>query len=215
MYRYQRYIYDLTRRYYLFGRDMILREINESENTRILEMGCGTARNLIQLAHRNPELRLYGIDASEQMLRTARSKIQRAGLQNRIELQQCLAEDVDYQYTFHLDTPFDGVLFSYSLSMIPAWQEALETAIANLRDDGCLYIVDFWDLKDFPGWFQKAVTAWLARFHVRHERAMIEFLHSYQNNGSIRPVESIFGHYAFKTTLRKNVIDGQTVLTTL
>ena len=77
VYRYQRYIYDFTRKYYLFGRDRLIRELKPKPGARIIEIGCGTARNLIKMAQTYPDARLYGLDASAEMLRTAEMAIER------------------------------------------------------------------------------------------------------------------------------------------
>ena len=42
MYRYQRHIYDLTRKFYLFGRDQLLSALPAPPGAAVLEMGCGT-----------------------------------------------------------------------------------------------------------------------------------------------------------------------------
>ena len=47
VYRRQRHIYDFTRKYYLFGRDRLIDAMQPKPGARILEVGCGTARNLI------------------------------------------------------------------------------------------------------------------------------------------------------------------------
>ena len=46
MYRYQRHIYDLTRKYYLLGRDRAIRDLQVPVDGTLLEVGCGTGRNL-------------------------------------------------------------------------------------------------------------------------------------------------------------------------
>jgi S-adenosylmethionine-diacylgycerolhomoserine-N-methlytransferase len=143
VYRYQRYFYDFTRKYYLFGRDTLIREMDVHDGDHVLEMGCGTARNLISLAQKHPKAFFYGLDASNEMLKTAESKVKSKGLENRIVLQQCLAEQVNHKDTFDLDQPFDSVFFSYSLTMIPTWKDAITAAIANLKPGGYIYIVDF------------------------------------------------------------------------
>ena len=65
VYRRQRYIYDLTRRYYLFGRDKMIRELALKPGEAVVEVGCGTARNLIRIARLYPGAELFGLDASQ------------------------------------------------------------------------------------------------------------------------------------------------------
>ena len=61
MYRHQRHVYDLTRKFYLFGRDRLIRQLAPPRGAHVCEIGCGTARNLIALARRYPAIRLYGM----------------------------------------------------------------------------------------------------------------------------------------------------------
>src|ERR1700722_15793797 len=84
VYRHQRYLYDFTRKYYLFGRDRLIRDLRLEADERLVEIGCGTGRNLIAIARACPEARLFGLDASAAMLETARAQIQKAGLSHRI-----------------------------------------------------------------------------------------------------------------------------------
>ena len=50
VYRHQRHFYDFTRHYYLLGRDRLIRELNITPGESVIEIGCGTARNLIRIA---------------------------------------------------------------------------------------------------------------------------------------------------------------------
>ncbi|MEW6238782.1 MAG: methyltransferase domain-containing protein [Candidatus Omnitrophota bacterium] len=204
IYRFQRYIYDLTRKYYLLGRDRLIRQMRIEPGERILEIGCGTARNLILMARRHPQVRFYGLDASKEMLITAEAKVKRAGLEDRIALRQCLAEELDAKKTFDLDAPFDGIFFSYSLSMIPAWKEALQTAFEQLQPDGKLAIVDFCDQQDLPRWFRKILAAWLFWFHVRRDPALLNFLPILSNREQAKlQIEYLYKRYAFMATITK------------
>ncbi|MEP7074939.1 MAG: class I SAM-dependent methyltransferase [Acidobacteriota bacterium] len=165
MYRFQRYFYDVTRKYYLLGRDRLIDEMEIYAGDRVLEIGCGTGRNLILLGRKRPEAKLYGLDASSEMLVTAKEKIAKSGQQ--IELRTALADNFAFNSTFGLEEPFDAVFFSYSISMIATWRESIENALKNLKPGGTLYIVDFYDQKDLPRWFQKVLQSWLRKFHVQ------------------------------------------------
>lgn len=204
IYRYQRFIYDFSRKFYLFGRDRLLREMDVCPGERVLEMGCGTARNLIVLARWQPEAFYFGLDASNEMLKTAQSKIVRRELSDRITVKHCYAEEVDYRATFGLDEPFDHIFFSYSLSMIPSWADAIQAGLRNLKPSGSIHIVDFWDQKNWPVWFQYLLKRWLALFHVRHEPELIDYLSKLNGIYPSPPViRSIFGRYALITSIQR------------
>lgn len=80
------------------------------------------------------------------MLETAEAAIARAGLSGRIRLAWGLAEDFS-PVVFGLDTPFTDAVFSYSLSMIPDWKQALKQA-SMAAGDGRVHIVDLETCQD-------------------------------------------------------------------
>jgi S-adenosylmethionine-diacylgycerolhomoserine-N-methlytransferase len=126
-YRHQRYIYDLTRKYYLLGRDRMIAEMEAPEGARVLEIGCGTGRNLIVAAQKYPGARCFGIDVSTEMLNSAIRAILRAGLAARIRVAHADATRFDPELLFGM-AQFDRIFISYSLSMIPQWQSVVSTA---------------------------------------------------------------------------------------
>jgi S-adenosylmethionine-diacylgycerolhomoserine-N-methlytransferase len=131
----------------------------------VLEIGCGTGRNLIQVARRYPSAQLFGLDISSEMLATGRAHVARAGLEARIALRRGDAAAFDAESLFG-QAGFDRVFISYSLSMIPEWRKALAEAVGCLAPDGRLSVVDFGHQEGLPAWFRQALFAWLARFHV-------------------------------------------------
>jgi S-adenosylmethionine-diacylgycerolhomoserine-N-methlytransferase len=205
MYRLQRYFYDATRKFYLLGRDRLLRDLALEPGARVLEIGCGTARNLIVLARRRRDVACYGLDASNEMLGTAARNVRRAGLESRITLRACYAEELDHARTFGLAAPFDAAFFSYSLSMIPTWPQAIAAALANLKPNGTLYVVDFWDQGGWPRWFRALLKTWLDLFHVVHRPELLEHLRELQGRGVGRlTLDSVAGRYAYLATFRKS-----------
>ena len=88
------------------------------------------------MAKRYPQARLMGLDASTEMLRSAQAMVDRAGLTERLPLVHGFAEQFDPAAAFGLSEPLDRIVFSYSLSMIPPWREAIEHAVASLKPGG-------------------------------------------------------------------------------
>jgi S-adenosylmethionine-diacylgycerolhomoserine-N-methlytransferase len=193
VYRRQRYVYDFTRKYYLFGRDRLIARLALGPGSSLAEVGCGTARNLIAIARAYPQTQLYGLDASEAMLETARAAVRRAGLAGRIILIQGLAEHLT-PAQFGVES-FENVLFSYSLSMIPDWRAALAAASRSLSPAGRLHVVDFGDLTGLGRLAKHAMRAWLRLFHVTPR---VEFLAALEEvAGNEGELTLLFGRYAF------------------
>jgi len=170
MYRWQRHFYDATRRYYLLGRDGMIANLHPATGANVLEIGCGTGRNLVHAARRYPQARFFGIDVSTEMLTSAMSAIARADLAGRIRLAQADATAADPQILFAIPG-FDEVMISYSLSMIVEWHHVLEGAVRLLRPGGRLHVVDFGDLKQLPA-MRAPLCRWLALFGVTPREAL-------------------------------------------
>jgi len=176
VYRHQRYVYDLTRKYYLFGRDRLIRELALGPGDRLVEIGCGTARNLVKIARRYPGARLFGLDASAEMLKTAAETLRRAGLKDRVALAHGYAEGLS-PAMFGQEAPFDACVFSYSLSMIPDWKRALNAASGALSPAGRVHVVDFGDLHGMADLPRRLLLRWLGLFHVAPR---VELLQSFE-----------------------------------
>ncbi len=165
VYRRQRHFYDATRKFFLLGRDRLIADLAPPPGARVLEIGCGTGRNMIVAARRYPQAQFYGLDISAQMLATARESVARAGLQDRITLAQGDATAFDAQALFGAPT-FERVFFSYSLSMIPDWRAALAQGAQATAPGGALHVVDFGRQEGLPGAAKAVLRRWLALFHV-------------------------------------------------
>ena len=203
MYGLQRHFYDITRKYYLLGRDQLLDAMNVQAGDAVLEIGCGTGRNLAILAKRHPDAHFFGLDASKRMLESADAKLDAARIEN-VTLANELAENFYYVNTFEMRERFDKIFFSYSITMIPAWRDAIENALNNLRPGGELWIVDFYDQKDLPRTFRKMLQNWLKAFHVQFWNDLIPFLGTLETKGLVRmTVTPIYKRYAFIARLEK------------
>jgi S-adenosylmethionine-diacylgycerolhomoserine-N-methlytransferase len=154
-YRLHAGIYDLTRWTFLRGRKKLVRlAAAHCRPQNILEVGCGTGKNLLLLGRLFPEAQLQGLDLSPHMLARAHEKLR--GLRQRLSLMEAA-----------YDRPvapghFDLVVFSYALSMFnPGWEAALLTVGQDLSPGGTIAVVDF---HDSPS---KLFKRWMGFNHVR------------------------------------------------
>ena len=165
MYRRQRHIYDGTRRYYLLGRDQLISGLKPAPCANVLEIGCGTGRNLVQAAGLYPDARFFGIDVSTEMLTSAITAISRRGMAGRIRVAHGDGTAFDPQLLFGVPC-FDHVMISYSLSMIPEWRSVLHAAARRLTPGGRLHVVDFGNQERLPKVARALLLRWLAMFDV-------------------------------------------------
>ncbi|SDA85845.1 class I SAM-dependent methyltransferase [Mesorhizobium qingshengii] len=177
VYRWQRHIYDLTRKYYLLGRDRLIDGLDVPVGGTVLELGCGTGRNIVLAARRYPDARFFGLDISAEMLETASTAIAREGLVDRVTLAQGDATAFDAKALFGR-VGFDRVFVSYSLSMIPGWEKTVSAALAALSPGGSLHVVDFGQQEGLPRWFRTLLRGWLRKFHVAPRSTLREVLES-------------------------------------
>ncbi|MCE6957693.1 class I SAM-dependent methyltransferase [Cereibacter sphaeroides] len=197
-YRHQRRIYDVTRRYFLLGRDELIAALDPPPGARVLEIACGTGRNLDLIGRRWPGVRLHGLDISEEMLRTARGR-----LGGRARLVQGDATCFDPQALFGTDR-FERIVISYALSMIPDWRMALGHAASHLAEGGEVHVVDFGDQAGLPRWFRAGLRGWIGRFHVEPRDDLDAALgQAAAGIGGTHRSEALFRDYARRGMIRR------------
>ena len=196
IYKVQRHIYDLTRKYYLLGRDRLIERLQPPRGGSVLEIACGTGRNLVAAARAYPDVHFFGLDISEEMLISARLAVRRAGLENRVTLARADATAFDAQALFGV-AKMDRAYISYALSMIPDWRAAIGQGVDVLSPDGCLHVVDFGQQERLPKLFRSGLHAWLARFHVAPRAELPELVNLYYRGGHDVDFTRLYGGYAW------------------
>ncbi len=131
-------IYDATRWMTLLGRRRVIEEFALNPGDRILEVGCGTGRNLPPLCRKvGPRGEVVGLDCAPAMLQRARKRMRGHANVDLVE--------GEYGMPGVVEGPFDAIVFSYSLSMIANFEHVLERALRDLRPGGRIAVVDFLD----------------------------------------------------------------------
>lgn len=107
---------------------------------RVLDVGCGTGLNLPLLVDAvGPSGQVLGVDASASMLTGARRRIRAAGWDNVTVVH---GDAGDLAEVLDDEAEFDAVIFTYCLSIIDAWRQALEQAVQRLGVGGRIAVVD-------------------------------------------------------------------------
>lgn len=204
VYRRQRHIYDLTRAWYLLGRDRMIAGLKPVDGTSVLEIGCGTGRNLVAAALAYPRVYIYGMDISSEMLSSARAAIRKAGLDRQIGMAQGDAVTFDPLRAFG-EINVARIFMSYTLSMIPDWRGTLAQAMGNLGPKGELHIVDFGQSERLPRVFRYMLFRWLALFHVTPRETLRFALEDLAQEHNARlTFTPLYRGYAWSAVLRKN-----------
>ena len=174
VYRYQRHIYDLTRKYYLLGRDRMIAGLDVPPAARVLELGCGTGRNLVLAARRYPgrpllRPRHFRRDAGDGAAATWRAK----RIAGRVKLARGDATDFDAPALFGRAALRPRLHLLCAVDDPRLGEDRRRSAAMRWRPGGSLHIVDFGRQERLPGWFGSALRAWLAKFHVAPRDAML------------------------------------------
>ncbi len=199
IYRGQRHIYDATRKYYLFGRDRMIKGLDMPAGSNVLEIGCGTGRNLALIARQWPGARLFGLDISAEMLKSAAAKL---------GLGATLAQGDAIQFepiALFGQAQFDRVVLSFTTSMIPDWLAAIDQAAACIAPDGSLHLVDFGEMAGLPAPLRSVLKTWLTKFHVTPRPYLIECARrvAAERSLSLQATQGPGGYYVLLTMRRK------------
>jgi S-adenosylmethionine-diacylgycerolhomoserine-N-methlytransferase len=202
IYRRQRHFYDPTRRFFLLGRDDLIDRLDPPRGGTVLEIGCGTGRNLIVASQKYRNARFFGFDVSTAMLTSAHSAIARTGVSGRVRIAHADAAAFDPMLAFGI-RQYDRVFIAYSLSMIPSWRAVLDRAIALVAPGGVLLVVDFGSQERLPAFFKRLLRRWLALFGVAPRDDLARALALAARNTADVTIERPYRGYAQIAVVRK------------
>ena len=109
----------------------IINRIMRAKPKKVLDVGCGTGNVLMKLSS-NEELKLYGVDISENMIKTAKKN-----LGNKAELKVGDSEYMPWE-----DNSFDVIVCNASFHHYPNPEKVLSEMKRMLKSDGTLIIGD-------------------------------------------------------------------------
>lgn len=128
---------------YLFHTARICQVIQACKE--VVDLGCGTAVQLCQIALLNPGIQFHGVDLSPTMLDKARENVAGLGLNN---VRFSLGDMTELGFLPHASV--DGVISTMALHHLPTLdhlRRCFRRVHEILRPGGALYLVDFSRLK--------------------------------------------------------------------
>jgi demethylmenaquinone methyltransferase / 2-methoxy-6-polyprenyl-1,4-benzoquinol methylase len=125
-----------------FGQDprwrrFLVSRVDVGADARVLDVATGTAAVAIELARRTG-CRVVGLDQSAEMLAEGRSRVDAAGLGDRIELVRGEAERLPFE-----DESFDGLTFTYLLRYVEDPRATLAELARVVRPGGTIAMLEF------------------------------------------------------------------------
>jgi demethylmenaquinone methyltransferase / 2-methoxy-6-polyprenyl-1,4-benzoquinol methylase len=134
--------YDRYARLLSFGQDPRWRRFLVSRVPRsalkVLDVATGTAAVAIELARTVPERAVAGVDQSPEMLAAGRARVERAGLDGRIELRDGRAESLPFA-----EAEFDALTFTYLLRYVDDPLATMRELARVVRPGGVIAMLEF------------------------------------------------------------------------
>lgn len=136
-----------------------LRMLDAQAGEKILEIGFGTGRSLIELAQAVGDSgRVFGIDLSEQMVLASQERARKEGIESRVELIRGDALHLPYP-----SESLDGIFMSFTLELFdtPEIPQVLAECRRVLKSEGRVVVVGMSRVR--PDGLMTAVFEWTHR----------------------------------------------------
>lgn len=136
----------------------------------ILDIATGTADFAIEAMKLNPT-KVVGVDISEGMLKLGRDKINKLGLQNKIELKTGDSESLPFS-----DNSFDAITVGFGVRNFENLEKGVADIYRVLNPDGMLVILEFSKPIHFPvkqvyNFYFKYVTPFVGKLFSKDSSA--------------------------------------------
>jgi len=163
--------------------------LNLRPGDQVLEVGCGTGRNLSYLSRAvGPDGRVYGVDISEGMLAKAKLLCDKKGLSNVTLLHTDAAET-------EMPQVVDGAIFSLSYATMRYRKQILRRAWKQLKPGGRLVMLDSKVLSGFLGRLTYPLLSRILKLTVLGNPDIDELKEVRELTGEVEVEELQFGTY--------------------
>ncbi len=174
--------YDFLNRFLSGGSDVrwrkkAINELKDLKPQQILDVATGTADMAIACYQMVKPKKIIGIDISQSMLEIGTKKIEKAGLQNFIELHKGDSEILNYSNNF-----FDAVMVAFGVRNFANLEKGLTEMLRVLKPGGKLIVLEFSKpkqklFKSLCDFYMNYVTPQIGNLFTKNKKA-----YEYLNN---------------------------------
>jgi demethylmenaquinone methyltransferase/2-methoxy-6-polyprenyl-1,4-benzoquinol methylase len=125
-------------------RKKTIKLLESQQPKQILDIATGTADFAIEAMKLNPE-KVMGVDISEGMLKLGQEKVNKLGLQNKIELKIGDSENLPFA-----DKTFDAITVGFGVRNFENLEKGISDIYRVLRTNGTLAVLEFSKPTSFP-----------------------------------------------------------------
>ena len=134
--------YDFLNRFLSLRRDVYWRRFTAKkmcffQTKRYLDVACGTGDLSVAAAVKHPEISVTGVDFVPEMVDTARNKVRKKKLENRIEIMQGDATELPFE-----DNRFDVAGMAFGIRNIPDRWRALSEMLRVVVPGGQVMVLE-------------------------------------------------------------------------
>jgi len=168
--------YDFLNHFLSLGIDKIwrrkvIRKVVSEKPNNVLDIATGTADLAIMLAKKHPEVKITGVDLSENMLEVGRKKVNNLNLSNRISLKHG-----DSLFLPFADDSFDSAMVAFGVRNFEDPVKGMSETYRVLKKNGKYFVLEFSTPRSFPMaqfyWFYfKAILPLIGRMVSGHQIA--------------------------------------------
>jgi demethylmenaquinone methyltransferase/2-methoxy-6-polyprenyl-1,4-benzoquinol methylase len=128
----------------IYWREKAVRKLTAVQPQLILDIATGTADLAIEALSLNPQ-KIIGVDISEGMLAFGRKKLEKMGLQNKIELRKGDSEALPFE-----NNTFDAAMVSFGVRNFENLDRGLSDIYRVLKPGSMLMVLEFSQPTAFP-----------------------------------------------------------------
>lgn len=122
-----------------YWRNFAVNQLPKGKNTRFLDVATGTCDVALEIIKRHPQgTKVTGVDFSKGMLELGKEKVQKAGLENRIDVRFADVTSLPFD-----DSTFDGSIIAFGIRNVQDYKKGIREMGRVVKSGGKVVVLEF------------------------------------------------------------------------